>query len=113
MSLVLLGNHAALHKGKVIDGEQITIVHFPEDTDTHQERMRTLTHEEQGIWNDVSGHAAPRWVASDDETLANAIASHYGCPVIAMSEVEWPADPVGETHGQESDSAPVNGDQLT
>jgi hypothetical protein len=115
MANVYLGNHAALYKGKVVDGQQVTTVHFPDGVDTHQERMRTLTHSEQGIWNDVSGHEAPRWVASDDSDLATAIGSHYGCQVIGMDEIAWPADPTGEGHGQEPDTTEtmnVEGDQL-
>lgn len=78
MPIVRLGNHAALLRGSVVDGEQITEM-FVSDADTLDEQMRTITHKD-GLWNVSSAHDKPQWVWSNDETLQSALAEHYGCP---------------------------------
>lgn len=79
MPIVRLGNHAALHNGRVVPGQQVTTVHVP-DVDSHHDRMRTITHPD-GLWNAVSDHDSPAWVCCDDEELEAALAAHYGCRV--------------------------------
>lgn len=83
MPTVLLGNPAALEHGNPI-GEQVTVHVIPEG-DTHDERMRTLTHRREGVWIAIADEH-PSWVASDDNDLATAIAEHYGCPVVDIHE---------------------------
>lgn len=85
MPTVLLGNPAALEHGNPI-GEQVT-VHVIPDRDTHDERMRTLTHHREGVWIAIADER-PSWVASDDDELAAAIAAHYSCPVISIHDAQ-------------------------
>jgi hypothetical protein len=79
MAVVRLGNHAALDRGRVIDGPQVTTVTFMDEDDIDT-RMRTLTHPD-GLWPSMS--AAPAaWVECDDDPqLAEAVAEHFGCPI--------------------------------
>jgi hypothetical protein len=84
MPVVLLGNHAALDPdGNVVEGEQVTSIHIPEE-DTHQERFRTITHED-GLWKRIAAQDAA-WVASDDERLARVLSAHFDCPVHDLEE---------------------------
>jgi hypothetical protein len=78
MPIVRLGNKAALDRGRVIEGNQVTTVtiHDEDDLDT---RMRTITHPD-GLWPNVSS-APAAWVESDDEDLAGALAEHFRCPI--------------------------------
>lgn len=84
MPIVLLGNHAALdHKGNVVEGQQVTLINIPEQ-DTHQEGFRTITHED-GLWRRIAAEDAA-WVASDSERMAQALAAHFGCPIVDLDE---------------------------
>src|SRR5438270_11420118 len=79
MPIVLLGNHAALDPdGTVVEGQQVTSIHIP-DVHTHQERFRTITHED-GLWKKIGAQDAT-WVASDDERLARVLSAHFDCPI--------------------------------
>jgi hypothetical protein len=79
MPTVQLGNHAALYKGEVVEGERVTTIHVPED-DPHHERMRTITHAD-GLWPAVSAAEKPAWVTCDDPELERALAAHWDCPI--------------------------------
>lgn len=84
MPIVLLGNHAALDPdGNVVEGQQVTSIHIPED-DTHSERFRTITHDD-GLWRRIAAEPAV-WVASDDERLARALAAFFDCPIHDLGE---------------------------
>lgn len=83
MPTVFLGNPAALEYGNPV-GEQVT-VHIIPESDTHDERMRTLTHHREGVWFAISDDK-PSWVASDDDSLAQAIAAHYDCSIIPIRD---------------------------
>lgn len=102
MPVVLLGNHAALDRGEKVDGKQVTTIVFP-DTDTHSERMRTLTHDD-GIWGKVAGED-PVWVASEDDRLARAIAGYFGCPVIDTVDAYGHLDVANRVADQKEDDA--------
>lgn len=39
------------------------------------------------MWNAHSDAPAPTWVASNDEQLAQILASHWGCDIRAIEEV--------------------------
>jgi hypothetical protein len=84
MPSVYLGNHAALdHKGEIVDGQQVTCIHIPEE-DTHGEVFRTITHAD-GLWPKMAAEDA-KWVASDNERLARALSAHFDCPIIDLGE---------------------------
>lgn len=83
MPTVRLGNHAALDKGRVVEGEQITTIHVP-DVDPHEDRMRNITHND-GLWRSVAS-APPVWVECDDPELERALAAHFDCRVGEIEE---------------------------
>lgn len=79
MPVIRLGNKAALDRGQVIEGNQITTVSVY-DEDTLEARMRTLTHDD-GLWPRMSS-APAAWVeCPDDSDLESALASHFSCPI--------------------------------
>lgn len=79
MPFVRLGNPAALDGGRVIEGQQVTEVTIP-DGYTSDQALATIR-DGDGVWRNHSGASAPTWVESDDPDLAEAISTHYGCPV--------------------------------
>jgi hypothetical protein len=62
-------------------GQSTTTITLPQDEEgwTHDERVRTVAHED-GHWRAHSSQP-PAWVESDDPDLASAFAEHWGCPV--------------------------------
>ena len=79
MPTVTLGNSAALDRGEPMTGDRITTAVIPEEH-TFAEMLASITAAD-GVWANHSRAAAPSWVESDNETLAAAVASHYGCPI--------------------------------
>lgn len=79
MPVVRLGNPAALDGGRVLEGPQVTEVTIP-DNYTPAQAIATVTAVD-GVWRNHSGASAPVWVESDDDELAVAIGTYYGCPV--------------------------------
>lgn len=78
MPVVRLGNHAALHEGKILGGNRVTTIPIYDEDDLPT-RMRTITHAD-GLWPAVS--AAPAvWVECDDAELGLALAAHFTCPI--------------------------------
>lgn len=90
MPIVRMGNHAALLKGSVVDGEQITEI-FASDADTLDEQMRTIVHSD-GLWSTLSAHDKPKWVWSNEKDLESALARHYECPVGEPQDAAAKAD---------------------
>ncbi len=83
MPVVVLGNPQAIDSGKPIEGVQITTAVIPEDR-TLAEAVRDVSYTGDagdGFWTSHSSAAAPSWVESDNPALAQALATHYGCPV--------------------------------
>lgn len=62
-------------------GQSTTEISLPADEEgwTHDERVRTVAHED-GHWRAHSSKP-PAWVESDDPELEAAFAEHFGCPV--------------------------------
>lgn len=80
MSLILMGNTAALDRGKPMPpGNRITSFRVPDGYST-TEALHSITDPGDGAWIRHSA-APPAWVESDDPILAAAISEHYGCPV--------------------------------
>lgn len=79
MPVVRLGNPAALDGGRVMEGHQITEATLP-DSWTSEQWLNSVTSLD-GVWRNHSGASAPSWVESDDDDLAEALSTHYGCPV--------------------------------
>lgn len=63
-------------------GQSTTTITLPQDEEgwTHEERVRTVVHED-GHWRAHSSRP-PAWVeCSDDPDLESAFAEHWECPV--------------------------------
>jgi len=78
MPTVRLGNKAALDRGQVIEGNQVTTMNVLDEDDLAT-RIRTITHAD-GLWPRMSS-APPAWVECDDPELEAALAEQFGCPV--------------------------------
>lgn len=85
MTVVRLGNPAAVHLGQVLPGRRVTVAcPLPEDL---REAVQTIVADStqgaqtDGVWRSHSADPAPAWVESDWPELAQALANHYGCPV--------------------------------
>lgn len=79
MITVRLGNPAPLDAGRALPAPQVTTVYVP-TTYSESEKLRTIVHAD-GIWPAHSSAAAPSWVDADDDVLAEALSTHYGCPI--------------------------------
>lgn len=79
MPVVRLGNPAGLDGGRQIAGDTVTTAVLPDNWSADQ-CFAGITAGD-GVWRNHSGASAPTWVESDDADLAEAISSHYGCPV--------------------------------
>lgn len=79
MPVVRLGNHAAIYKDQILDGEFIAEITVHDD-DGHHDQFRNITHTD-GLWAQMS--AAPAaWVSCPElPRLEIALAAHFDCPV--------------------------------
>lgn len=75
MPVVLIGHEDGQVTKAIVPGE-----------DTAQEQFLAITHDDdanRGVWVEhkrFSGTSKPAWIESDDASLAQRIANHYGCP---------------------------------
>jgi hypothetical protein len=65
------------------DGEAVTETPIP-DGYPLMEVLSSVTLP-GGIWERHSAADAPSWVSSDRPGLADTLAEHYGCPVVAFT----------------------------
>lgn len=101
MPIVLMGNTDAVHvdaAGNTVSlpGNLITTASVLATEDTVAQQAMTITAEVatgatmDGVWRSHSRAAAPAWVESDSPDLAQALASHYGCPIGRPDDWETP-----------------------
>jgi hypothetical protein len=99
--IVLMGNTDAVHvdaggntvslPGNLITKAMVLAVDDPVD-----QQAMTITAEVatgatmDGAWRSNSRAPAPAWVESDSPDLAQALASHYGCPIGRPDDWETP-----------------------
>lgn len=80
MPVVRLGNPSALDGGRAMEGDDLVTDASLPDHWTAEKLFNSVTAPD-GIWRNHSGVSAPSWIESDDEDLAEALSTHYGCPV--------------------------------
>lgn len=92
MAVFRLGNpHAIVSGTRHPLGESVTSGWIP-DSYTLAEKLRTITHPQEGFWPAHSDASGPSWVETDDEDLAGALSQHYGCPVGRPDDWETTAE---------------------
>lgn len=78
MPIARFGNTAALDRGQIMPGNQITTVQILDENDLST-RMRTITHQD-GLWPRMSVEPAA-WVECNDPALEKALARYFNCPI--------------------------------
>lgn len=85
MSTVHLGNPRPIFNGEPVDDQAAVTRVVIRDGKTLRESLLDIVHNDgtpnTGLWPQHSAASSPSWVESDDPQLAQAIATHYGCPI--------------------------------